>query len=102
MCIRDRDETLIKRYSETRRRHPLASDRLTLTEAITEERVRLAGLAALGHHMDTSGLKASVLREWVRQFIAAGVGAVSYTHLDVYKRQSPGSFGRPRSRMTRS
>ena len=69
------DETLIKRYSETRRRHPLASDRLTLTEAIAEERVRLAGLAALGHHMDTSGLKASVLREWVRQFIAAGVGA---------------------------
>jgi UPF0042 nucleotide-binding protein len=36
------DATLIKRYSETRRRHPLASDRLTLTEAIAEERIRLA------------------------------------------------------------
>ena len=69
------DETLIKRYSETRRRHPLASDRLTLTEAITEERVRLAGLAELGHHIDTSGLKASVLREWVRQFVTTGVAA---------------------------
>jgi UPF0042 nucleotide-binding protein len=63
------DGTLIKRYSETRRRHPLASDLLTLTEAIVEERVRLAGLAALGHHIDTSGVKASVLREWVRQFV---------------------------------
>ncbi len=67
------DATLIKRYSETRRRHPLASDKLTLTEAIAEERERLAGLSALGHHMDTSGVKASVLREWVRQFVAADI-----------------------------
>lgn len=64
------DATLIKRYSETRRRHPLASDRLTLTEAIAEERVRLAGLAAFGHHIDTSGVKANALREWIRQFVA--------------------------------
>jgi len=64
------DDTLIKRYSETRRRHPLASDRLTLTEAIAEERVHLAGLSAIAHHMDTSVLKPSSLREWVRQFVA--------------------------------
>ncbi len=63
------DATLIKRYSETRRRHPLASDRMTLTEAIAEERVRLGELVALGHHMDTSGIKASALREWVREFV---------------------------------
>ncbi len=63
------DATLIKRYSETRRRHPLASDRMTLTEAIAEERVRLGELVALGHHMDTSGVKASTLREWVREFV---------------------------------
>ena len=63
------DATLIKRYSETRRRHPLASDRMTLTEAIAEERVRLGELVALGHHMDTSGVKASTLREWVRGFV---------------------------------
>jgi UPF0042 nucleotide-binding protein len=63
------DSTLIKRYSETRRRHPLASDQLTLTEAIAEERIRLGELVALGHHIDTSGVKASVLRTWVRQFV---------------------------------
>jgi UPF0042 nucleotide-binding protein len=57
------DATLIKRYSETRRRHPLASDQLTLTEAIAEERIRLGELAALGHHIDTSGVKASALRD---------------------------------------
>lgn len=65
------DDTLIRRYSETRRRHPLASGRLTLTEAIAEERVHLADLSALGHHMDTTVLKPSALREWVRQFVAS-------------------------------
>jgi UPF0042 nucleotide-binding protein len=69
------DATLIKRYSETRRRHPLASDRLTLTEAIAEERHRLVGLAALGHHIDTSGVKPSALRDWVRQFVASDLSA---------------------------
>jgi len=69
------DATLIKRYSETRRRHPLASDRLTLTEAIAEERIRLGELAALGHHIDTSGVKASALREWVRQFVTQDISS---------------------------
>jgi len=69
------DTTLMKRYSETRRRHPLASDQLTLTEAIAEERVRLADLTALGHHIDTSGVKPSALREWVRQFVSSDVAS---------------------------
>ncbi len=62
-------ETLLKRYSETRRRHPLASEQRTLREAIAEERVRLESVAELGHHIDTSDLKPNALREWVRQFI---------------------------------
>ena len=64
-----RTETLLKRYSETRRRHPLAKASQTLDEAIAEERQRLSGLAALGHHIDTSELKPNALREWLRQFI---------------------------------
>ena len=63
-------ETLLKRYSETRRRHPLATEKRTLTEAIGEERERLASLAELGHHIDTSDLKPNALREWIRQFIS--------------------------------
>ena len=62
-------ETLLKRYSETRRRHPLADAQHTLTEAIAEERMRLASLAELGHHIDTSDLKPNALRHWIRQFI---------------------------------
>lgn len=64
-----RDETLLKRYSETRRRHPLSSDARTLGESIAEERRRLAGLADLGHRIDTSGLAPNALREWIRQFV---------------------------------
>lgn len=64
-------ETLLKRYSETRRRHPLASEHRTVAEAIAEERVRLESLAGLGHHIDTSDLKPNALRNWIRQFISA-------------------------------
>ena len=63
-------DTLIKRYSETRRRHPLGDDaQHTLTESIAEERRRLEPLAELGHHIDTSDLKPNALRDWIRQFI---------------------------------
>jgi RNase adapter protein RapZ len=65
------EETLLKRYSETRRRHPLASDQQTLAEAIHTESELLAPISNLGHRIDTSGLKANALREWVRQFVEA-------------------------------
>jgi UPF0042 nucleotide-binding protein len=66
-----KSETLLKRYSETRRRHPLASEQRTVSEAIAEERLRLEDLAELGHHIDTSDLTPNALREWIRQFICA-------------------------------
>jgi RNase adapter protein RapZ len=69
-----KNETLLKRFSETRRRHPLAGEQRTLAESIAEERVRLEGLAGLGHHMDTSDVRPNTLRDWVRQFIAAEPG----------------------------
>lgn len=74
LFLDSKTETLRKRYSETRRRHPLASDERTLSEAIAEERVRLARVAELGHHIDTSDLKPNALREWIRQFITANGG----------------------------
>ncbi|HYO27360.1 MAG TPA: RNase adapter RapZ [Azonexus sp.] len=68
------DETLLKRYSESRRRHPLAAEGQSLEEAIRAERELLAPISTLGHRIDTSGLKANALREWVRQFIEAEPG----------------------------
>jgi len=70
-----KDDTLLKRFSETRRRHPLATEDRTLSEAIAEERRRLEGVVELGHHVDTSDLRANTLREWVKQFIAIDSGA---------------------------
>ena len=68
------DETLLKRYSESRRRHPLASEGQSLGESIRTEREMLEPISTLGHRIDTSGLKANALREWVRQFIEAEPG----------------------------
>jgi UPF0042 nucleotide-binding protein len=68
------DETLLKRYSESRRRHPLASPEQSLEEAIKAERTLLEPIAALGHRIDTSNMKANTLREWVRQLVENGPG----------------------------
>jgi len=67
-------ETLLKRYSESRRRHPLANSGQTLEEAIRDERELLDAVSSLGHRIDTSNLKPAALREWVRQFIEAEPG----------------------------
>lgn len=64
-----RDEVLIQRFSETRRRHPLAVGDTTLAEAIACEREALSELASLGHHIDTSNLRPNALRGFVKDFI---------------------------------
>jgi UPF0042 nucleotide-binding protein len=63
-----RDEKLIQRFSETRRRHPLATGNITLAEAIANERDALEALASLGHHIDTSNLRPNALRDFVKDF----------------------------------
>lgn len=64
-----RDDALIARFSETRRRHPLAQDGVSLEEAIRQERDLLSEIAELGHRMDTSDLHANTLRAWVKDFV---------------------------------
>ena len=63
-------ETLVKRYSETRRRHPLSEGEWTLTESIMRERELLADIAPLAHHIDTSDLRPAQLRNWIRDFVS--------------------------------
>lgn len=63
-----RDDVLIQRFSETRRRHPLAIGDTTLAEAIARERDALAVLARLGHHIDTSNMRPNALRAFVSDF----------------------------------
>src|SRR5205807_7348675 len=63
-------DTLVKRFSETRRRHPFSSDERTLKEAIELERDRLADLKKLGYSFDTSEISAAALRSWVKDFVS--------------------------------
>jgi len=62
--------TLVKRFSETRRRHPLADNRRTLTESIERERELLEEIGGLGHRIDTSELNPNTLRTWVRDLLS--------------------------------
>ncbi|MGM0593124.1 MAG: RNase adapter RapZ [Pseudomonadota bacterium] len=70
------DETLIKRFSETRRRHPLTDNEVPLEEAILQERGMLQPL--LGHadlRLDTSRTNVHQLRELVQKRIHQRRGA---------------------------
>ncbi len=62
-------DTLVKRFSETRRLHPLTDGVRTLPECVTHERELLAEISSIGHHIDTSDLSANTLRAWIKQFI---------------------------------
>ena len=70
--------TLVQRFSETRRRHPLSiqvADNVnktlatTLIEAINQERALLEPLRNQAHSIDTSNLPAQALRSWVQDLL---------------------------------
>jgi UPF0042 nucleotide-binding protein len=68
--------TLLRRFSETRRRHPLSGS-MTLPEAIERERALLEGVAPLGQRIDTSDLQPRVLQNWIRDLLGLGAGALT-------------------------
>ena len=68
--------TLLRRFSETRRRHPLSGG-MTLPEAIERERAMLAGVAPLGSRLDTSDLQPRVLQNWIRDLLGLGGGGMT-------------------------
>jgi UPF0042 nucleotide-binding protein len=66
--------TLIQRFSETRRRHPLSgktqqTQAATLIEAIDKERSLLEPLRTQAHSIDTSNLPAHALRSWIQDLL---------------------------------
>ena len=68
-------DTLVKRFSETRRRHPLSdvspngNPDFTLPECVQRERELLAAISDIGHRIDTSQLGANALRNRINDFI---------------------------------
>ncbi|MDR3086416.1 MAG: RNase adapter RapZ [Azoarcus sp.] len=73
--LESRDDTLIARFSETRRPHPLAGEGISLEEAIRRERDVLEKVAMLGHRIDTSDMHPNTLRTRVRDFVEVKAGA---------------------------
>ncbi|GLZ83968.1 nucleotide-binding protein [Metapseudomonas resinovorans] len=60
-------DTLLKRFSETRRRHPLTNDNRSLAEAIRDEEVLLAPIADLADlKIDTTHLNLYQLRDSIK------------------------------------
>ena len=67
------DNTLLKRYSETRRKHPLSDAQTSLKEAIDKERKLLLHLSEVAHrHFNTSNTTPHELRSQIRNFVASG------------------------------
>ena len=71
-------DSLVARFSETRRSHPLSHRlsiergtgvHMTLTECIEEERELLSPIQAIAHVIDTTDLSANLLRAWVKDLI---------------------------------
>jgi UPF0042 nucleotide-binding protein len=68
--------TLVHRYSETRRRHPLSSgdvpgQQTALVQAIEQERELLSNLRERAHAIDTSIMQSAQLQAYVKALIGA-------------------------------
>ena len=69
-------DTLLRRYSESRRRHPLSGNKATegelaLTESIEYERELLSRFREKSHIIDTSFLRAPQLQSYVKSLITS-------------------------------
>ncbi len=72
LFLRADNETLLKRFSETRRRHPLSREGIALQEALDQEQRLLAPLANQADlTIDTSRLSVHELRELIRERVVA-------------------------------
>ena len=62
------ENTLLMRFSETRRKHPLSSPKVPLVEAMQQERILLQPISACADlHVDTSHTNVHELRDLVRE-----------------------------------
>ena len=70
LFLQSRRSDLIRRYSETRRKHPLSSSMVSLKEAIDLEKDMLAPIAEIAdRNIDTSGLSLHQLRDLIKSTV---------------------------------
>jgi UPF0042 nucleotide-binding protein len=90
-------DTLVRRFSETRRRHPLSKttaeagdQHRAVVEAIELEREVLGDLRQRAHVIDTSVLRVSQLQEYVKSLLAAPLAQMTLVFESFsYKRSIP-------------
>ena len=85
------DASILRRYHETRRRHPLTGAKLSLTEAVQRERALLYPIADVADvTIDTTGMDLHTLREEVRSRLPDKPGRLSLVLLSFgYKNGVP-------------
>jgi UPF0042 nucleotide-binding protein len=93
MFLTAQDDVIVRRYSETRRKHPLTGAKLSLAEAIQRERELLEPIADVADvTLDTSGLTLHALREEIRLRLPERPGRLSLVFLSFgYKNGIPDS-----------
>ena len=64
-----RSESLVRRFKETRRKHPLSDGTRTIDECIAREATLVGPLAESAHVIDTSELSPNALRAWIRDLV---------------------------------
>ena len=70
LFLKARSSDLLRRYSETRRKHPLSNDNVGLKEAIDLEKKLLAPIADIADRViDSSGLSLHQLRDLIRNTV---------------------------------
>ncbi len=73
-----RDDVLFKRYSDTRRRHPLTGEGVSLSDAIVRERKLLEPVAAIAERtIDTGDLNVHQLRRLIATELGMAGGPLS-------------------------
>lgn len=77
------DDVLVRRFSETRRRHPLA-DQGSLYDSIAYERKLLANIRELAHVIvDTSTIKPAELKAYLNQALLGGDSSQLLLSIDI-------------------
>lgn len=71
------DDVLLRRFSETRRKHPFSHFELEGTQdlraCLKHERLYLSKLQEIAYSLDTSHIRANQLRQWLSDFLASRV-----------------------------
>ncbi len=86
-----RDDVLFKRYSDTRRRHPLTGEGMSLSDAIARERKLMRPLSSIAERtIDTSDLNVHQLRRLIATELGMAGGPLSLLFESfAYKRGVP-------------